>query len=68
MLRKAAFDHYEKFNVHAANAVLDKIYMDDYLDSFDNLDEAITTVRDVTHFLTFGSFKLATFISSNCIL
>ena len=41
--------------------------MDDYLDSFDNLDEPITTVFDVTHFLTFGSFNLATFISSNRI-
>ena len=41
--------------------------MDDYLDSFDNLDEAITTVHDVTPFLTFGSFNLATFISSNRI-
>ena len=39
----------------------------DNLDSFDNLDEAITTVHDVTHFLTFGSFNLATFISSNRI-
>ena len=49
------------------NAVLDKFYMDDYLDSFDNLDEAITTVHNVTPFLTFDSFNLATFISSNRI-
>ena len=41
--------------------------MDDYLDSFDNLDEVITTVHNVTPFLTFGSFNLATFISSNRI-
>ena len=41
--------------------------MDDYLDSFDTLDEAITTVHDVARFLTFGSFNLATFVSSNCI-
>ena len=41
--------------------------MGDYLDSFDNLDEPITTVHDVTHFLTFGSFNLVTFISSNRI-
>ena len=41
--------------------------MDDYLDSFDNLDEAITTVHDVTYFLAFGSLNLATFISGNRI-
>ena len=41
--------------------------MDDYLDSFDNLDKAITTVHDVATFLTFGSFNLVTFISINRI-
>ena len=41
--------------------------MDDYLDSFDHLDEAITTVHDVTSFLTFGTFNLVIFISSNRI-
>ena len=41
--------------------------MDDYLDYFDHLDEAITTVHDVTPFLTFGTFNLVTFISSNRI-
>ena len=41
--------------------------MDGYLDFFDNLGEAITMVHDVTYFLTFGSFNLAKFISSNRI-
>ena len=67
VLRKAPFDHYKKFNVHVTNAVLGKFYMDDYLDSFDNLDKVITTIHDVTSFLTIGFFNLATFISSNRI-
>ena len=41
--------------------------MDDYLDFFDNLDEAITIVHDATPFLTFSCFNLATFMSSNRI-
>ena len=41
--------------------------MDDYLDSFDNLDEAITTIHDVTTFLTFDCYNLATFILNNPI-
>ena len=67
VLRKAAFDDYEKFNVHVANAVLNKFHIDNYLNSFDNLDETITTVHHVTTFLTFGSFNLARFISNNHI-
>ena len=39
--------------------------MDDYLDSFDNLDEVFTTVHELTPFLTFGCFNFATFILSN---
>ena len=66
-LRKAAFDNCAKFDLHVANAVLNKFYIDDYLDSLDSLDELITTVHDVIAFLTFVSFNLATFISSNRI-
>ena len=56
-LRKTSLDNYEKFNVHIVNAVLNKFYMDDYLNSFDNLDEAITTIHDITRSLTFSGFK-----------
>ena len=34
-------------------SVLNKFYMDDFLDFCDNLDETITTVHDVKLFLTF---------------
>ena len=65
ILRKTAFDNCKKFNVHVANPVLKKFYMDDYFDSFGNLDEAINTLFDVAPFLKFGCFNLATFISSS---
>ena len=42
--------------------------MDDYLDFFDNLDEVIAAVHDVTPFLTFGCFDLAIFLSNNRII
>ena len=42
--------------------------MDDYLDSFDNLDEVITTIHDVTPFLTVGCFDFAIFLSNNRII
>ena len=34
-LKKTALDNCKKFNVHAATAVLNKFYMDNYLDSFE---------------------------------
>ena len=42
--------------------------MDDHLDSFDNLDEALTSIHDMTRLLTFGGFNLAKFISNNRII
>ena len=42
--------------------------MDDYLDSFDNLDEAIANIHDITRLLTFGGFNLAKFISNDRII
>ena len=42
--------------------------MDDYLDFFDNLDEVIAAIHDVTPFLTFGCFDLAIFLSNNRII
>ena len=67
-LKKTASDNCNEFNVHVVNAVLNKFYMDDYLDSFDNLKEAITTIHDITRLLTFGGFNLAKFTSDNRII
>ena len=68
LFRKTALDNCEKFNVHVVNSVLNKFYIDDYLDSFDNLDEAITSVLDITGLLTFGGFNLAKCISNNRLI
>ena len=38
-LRRTALDKCENFNVHVINEVLYKSYMDNYLNSFDNLDK-----------------------------
>ena len=67
-LRKTALDNCDKFNVHVANAVLTKFYMDDYLDSFHSLDESITTIHGITRLLTFGGYNLAKFKSNNRII
>ena len=42
--------------------------MDDHLDSFNNLDEALTSIHDMTRLLTFGGFNLVKFISNNRII
>ena len=67
-LRKTALDNYEKFNVHVVNAVLNKFYMDDYLNSFKNVEEVITMIHGITSLLTFGGFNLGKFISNNHII
>ena len=56
--RKIASDHCEKLNAHVANAVLNKVCMNEYLDSIDNLNETITTILDVTRLLAFDGFNL----------
>ena len=46
-LRKTALDNCEKFNVYVVNAVLNKFYMDIFLDSYDNLEAAIIAIHDM---------------------
>ena len=67
-LTQITLDNCEKFNVHVVNPVLNKIHIDDYLKSFDNLDGAFTTIYDITRLLTFSGFNLAKFISNNHII
>ena len=62
VLRKTALDNCEKFNVHVVNAVLNKFYMDNYFDSFDNQQEVITTIHKIKTLLTVGGFN---YISRN---
>ena len=39
-----------------------------YLDSFDSLDEAITTIHNITRLLKFSGFNIAKFILNNRII
>ena len=67
-LRKTVLDNSEKFHVHVVNAVFNKFYKNNYLHFCYNLDEAITTIHDITRLLKLGGFNLAEFISNNRII
>ena len=48
----------------AASAVLEKFYMDDYLDSFEDPDVAFKMSQELITLLALGGFKLTKFISN----
>ena len=48
----------------AASAVLEKFYMDDYLDSFEDPDVAFKMSQELISLLVIGGFKLTEFISN----
>ena len=52
------------FNKEVAKDVIDKFYMDDYLDSFYFLEEAISTSRGVPKILANSSFELTKWSSN----
>ena len=49
-LHKTASDHQAEYP-EAASAVVQKFYMDDYLDSFQNRDDALKSGRDLVSLL-----------------
>ena len=49
---------------NAAQAVLDKFYMDDYLDSLEISHEALSRAKNLVELLELGGFKLTNFISN----
>ncbi|XP_053696951.1 uncharacterized protein LOC128744165 [Sabethes cyaneus] len=49
----------------AAKAIIKNHYVDNYLDSFDNLDQAIKTIRDVIDIHENGNFRMRDFISNS---
>ena len=67
-LSKTVLDNSEKFHVDVVKAVFNKFYKNNYLHFFYNLDEAITTVHDITLLLKLGGFNLAEFIPNNGII
>ena len=62
-LQKTAKDNIRKFP-DAAQAVLDKFYMDDYLDSLETPHEALSRAKKLVELLKLGGFKLTKFISN----
>ena len=62
-LKKTASDNQAE-NPEAASAVVQKFYMDDYLDSFQNRDDALKLDRDLFSLLKLGGFRLTKFVSN----
>ena len=62
-LHQTARDNVENFP-EASGAVLTRFYLDDYLDSFDNPDEARTISKDLLNLDTLGGFSLTKFVSN----
>ena len=63
-LRRTRRDNYDKFR-KAAQALLTKFYMNDYLDSFSTTEEAIEGSQKLVKLLQKGGFKLTKIGSNN---
>ena len=62
-LQKIASDNQAEYP-EAASAVVQKFYMDDYLDSFQNRDDALKLGRDLVSLLKLGRFHLTKVVSN----
>ena len=62
-LQKTATDNMSTYP-EAASVVNEKFYMDDYLDSFGNVTQAIKNSRDLASLLKLGGFNLTKFVSN----
>ena len=62
-LQKTASDNRAEYP-EAASAVVQKLYMDDYLDSFQNKDDALKLSRDLISLLKLGGFRFTKFVSN----
>ena len=63
-LKETALDNIGQFNEKVVKAVIDKFYMDDYLGSFDSLEEAISTSTGVWNILGNSGFELTKWSSN----
>ena len=61
VLQKTAKDNIRKFP-DAVQAVLDKFYIDNYLDSLETPHEALIRAKNLVELLKLGGFKLTKFI------
>lgn len=57
-LRKTAYDNEGKYSSSAQNAVKRNFYVDDFVASFDDVDEAICVSQEVTSLVGDGGCKL----------
>ena len=64
-LKRTAIDNKPKFSLRAIEAVLEHFYMDDYLDSFPDLEAAIKVIVEVIQLLKLVGFNLTKFVSNN---
>ena len=64
-LKMTARDNKPKFSLRAIETVLELFYMDDYLDSFPGLEEAIKVIVEVIQLLKIGGFNFTKFVSNN---
>ena len=62
-LQKTASDNQAEYP-EAASAVVQKFYMDDYLDSFENTADALNLSKDLVAMLKLGGFNLTKFVSN----
>ena len=62
-LQKTASDNQAEYP-EAALAVVQKFYMDDYMDSFQNRDDALKLGRDLISLLKLDGFHLTKFVSN----
>ena len=62
-LQKTASNNQAEYH-EAASAVVKKFYMDGYLDSFQNRDDALKLGRDLISLLKQGGFRLKKFVSN----
>ena len=62
-LQKTASDNQAEYS-EAALAVVQKFYMDDYLDSFQNTDDALKLGGNLTSLLKLGGLCLTKFVSN----
>ena len=67
-LKRKVIDHEKKFSPDIVTAIMEKFYMDDYLDSFNDVSKAIYTAHSVIKMLSSGGFYLTKWISNSSFI
>ncbi|XP_055590122.1 uncharacterized protein LOC129742271 [Uranotaenia lowii] len=59
-----AHEHAEQYPL-AAEAIVERTYVDDYLDSLDTPEEAVTRINEVRYVHSLGGFEIRNFVSNS---